>query len=149
MIYGTGNQVDGRKAQALKLPPGKAEQRIRVEPGLYIHLRRRSDGAISKQWQYRAQVQGRASVAVRSAVTAKRMGLGSPRPERNCSSTRRPTRPPRRVRLTIRFIAARFARQEAKEQLTVADAFKEWVADKKLGSARKGGKPVRQRSIDV
>jgi len=46
------------KLKALKLPTGKTERRVLVEPGLYIYLRRRSTGAVSKQWQYRAQVQG-------------------------------------------------------------------------------------------
>jgi hypothetical protein len=46
-------------------------------------------------------------------------------------------------------IAARFARKAAKALPTVNEVFDEWIADKRLGSARKGSKPVRQRTIDV
>ncbi len=46
-------------------------------------------------------------------------------------------------------IAARFARKAAKAQPTVAEVFAELIEDKQLGSARKAGKPVRQRTIDV
>ena len=42
-------------------------------------------------------------------------------------------------------IAARFARKAAKAQLTVVQAFDEWIGDKRPGSARKGGAPGRER----
>jgi integrase len=136
------------KLKALKLPPGKAEQRVRVEPGLYIHLRQRSDGATSKQWQYRAQVQGvRRWLSLGRYGEADGVGLAKAREE--LLQHQKAHEAAKKGEADHPVIAARFARQEAKEQLTVADTFKEWIADKKLGSARKGGKPVRQRSIDV
>lgn len=47
------------------------------------------------------------------------------------------------------MIAARFARKSARSQPTVSDVFEEWVADKRLGSARKAGEPVRERTIKI
>ena len=46
-------------------------------------------------------------------------------------------------------IAARFARKAAIEAPTVSAVFDDWIADKRLGSKRKRGKPVRQRTIDI
>jgi integrase len=136
------------KLKALKLPKGKAEQRIRVEPGLYIHLRRRSDGAISKQWQYRAQVQGvRRWLSLGRYGEADGVGLAKAREE--LLRHHKVHEAAKKGEADHPVIAERFARKEAKEQLTVADTFNEWIADKRLGSARKSGKPVRQRSIDV
>jgi integrase len=46
-------------------------------------------------------------------------------------------------------IAARFARKAAIAAPTVAELFDQWVADKRLGSPRKGGMPVRERTITI
>jgi integrase len=46
-------------------------------------------------------------------------------------------------------IAARFARKAARAQPTVSEVFDEWVSDKLLGSPRKGGAPVRARTIAI
>lgn len=136
------------KLKALKLPSGKAERRIRVEPGLYIHLRQRSDGAVSKQWQYRAQVQGvRRWLSLGRYGEADGVGLAKAREE--LLRHHKVHEAAKKGEADHPVIAERFARKEAREQLTVAATFEEWIADKKLGSARKGGRPVRQRSIDV
>jgi hypothetical protein len=46
-------------------------------------------------------------------------------------------------------VAARRARKAAKTQATVAEVFEEWMADKRLGSSRKAGVPVRERTISI
>jgi integrase len=46
-------------------------------------------------------------------------------------------------------IAARQARIAAKALPTVTEVFEEWLADKRMGSSRKGGAPVRERTITV
>ena len=46
------------KIKALRLPAGKAEQRVLVAPGLYLYLRQRASGEVARQWQFRAQVGG-------------------------------------------------------------------------------------------
>src|SRR5471032_2156056 len=46
------------KIKAQQLPTGLNERRVLVEPGLYLFLRRKAGDSLSKQWQYRAQVDG-------------------------------------------------------------------------------------------
>lgn len=133
------------KVEALRLEAGKTEQRSLVAPGLYLHLRRRVDGGLSKHWQYRAQVAG----------VRRWLSLGS-YPEVTLAEANDELRKHQKNHEAAKkgeadhpVIAARFARKAAKSEPTVAEVFAMWLDDKRLGSPRKGGAPVRQRTIDV
>ncbi len=62
------------KVKSLKLPPEKSESRTLVAPGLYVHLRRKTDNSISKHWQYRAQVEWQSSMALAGGLPRRRLG---------------------------------------------------------------------------
>lgn len=133
------------KLKAHKLPAGINDQRKLVEPGLYLHSRRKADGSIAKHWQYRAQVDG----------VRRWLSLGS-FPEVSLAKASDERRAHDRVHEAAKkgeadhpVIAARQMRKTAKALPTVTELFDEWVADKRLGSARKGGAPVRERTITV
>lgn len=133
------------KIKAHKLPAGVNDQRKLVEPGLYLHSRRKADGSVAKHWQYRAQVDG----------VRRWLSLGS-FPEVSLARASDERRAHDRVHEAAKkgeadhpVIAARQMRKTAKALPTVTELFDEWVADKRLGSARKGGAPVRERTITV
>ena len=133
------------KIKALKLPAGKAEQRVLVEPGLYLYLRQRTGGDVAKQWQFRAQVDGIRRWLSLGAFPA--IGLAKANAELLMHRTAHESA--KKGEADHPVIAARFARKAAKAQPTVAEVFAEWLADKRMGSARKGGVPVRERTINV
>lgn len=138
-------KVTDAKLAALKLPAGKSEIRVLAAPGLYLHLRGRADGTIGKHWQYRAQVAGVRkwlSLGEYPAVTLEK-ATAELRAHQTAHEAAKKGEADHPV------IAARFARKGAVEQPTVAQAFDAWVADKRLGSKRKGGKPVRERTITI
>ena len=133
------------KVRALRLPAGKSEHRRRVEPNLYLFVRRLADGSLAKQWQYRAQVDGKRrwlslggfpGVSLADAAAERQKHEGVLEAAKKGESDHP-------------ALVARFARKASKEQPTVKEAFEEWVADKRLGSPRKGGKPVRERTIEI
>ncbi len=133
------------KLKAQKLPDGVDERRILVEPGLYLFIRRREGGLAAKQWQYRAQVAGK----------RRWLSLGS-YPEVSFAKAGDERRAHDRVFEAAKkgeadhpVLVAQQTRKSALAQPSVDDVFEEMIADKKLGSARKGGSPVRQRTIDV
>jgi integrase len=133
------------KVKAQKLPPDVTEKRILVEPGLYLRLRAGKDGRLAKQWQYRAQV----------ASTRRWLTLGS-YPELTLAQAGDERRKHDRVHEAAKkgeadhpAIVAKQAKKAALAQPTVDQVFDEMVADKRMGSARKGGKPVRERTIAV
>ncbi len=133
------------KVAAQKLPAAIDERRVLVAPGLYLHLRRRADGSPSKHWQFRAQVEGVRRWLSLGAYPA--VGLAKAAEEMLAHGKAHEAA--KKGEADHPVIAARFARKAAKSQPTVAEAFDDWIADKKLGSARKRGAPVRQRTIDV
>lgn len=138
-------KVTDAKLAAAKLPDGKAEARILAAPGLYLHLRRRAGGEVAKHWQYRAQVAGVRrwlSLGAYPAVTlaAANAELAKHQTAHEAAKKGEADHP---------VIAARFARKAAVEQPTVTQAFDDWIADKRLGSKRKGGRPVRERTITI
>lgn len=45
------------KIKAQRLILGQTERRVLVEPGLYLHIRARTDSTVAKHWQFRAQVE--------------------------------------------------------------------------------------------
>lgn len=131
------------KVKAIKPAPGKTEERRLVAPGLYLFLRTRADGTISRQWQYRAQVDGTRrwlSIGVYPAVgLAKAVSAAQAHDTVHQAALKGESDHPVQV--------AQAQRQAVKEQPTVEEAFAEWIADKRLGSRRKGGKPVRDSTI--
>jgi len=133
------------KIKALKLPAGKAEQRVLVEPGLYLYLRHRAGGDMAKQWQFRAQVDGVRRWLSLGAFPA--VGLAKANAELLTHRTVHESA--KKGDTDHPALVARFARKAAKAQPTVTEVFTEWLADKRMGSARKGGEPVRERTIKV
>ena len=133
------------KLAAFKLPDGVAEQRVLVAPGLYLHGRRKADGMVAKHWQYRAQVDGVRRWLSLGAYPA----VGLAKANEEMLAHQKAHEAAKKGEADHPVIAARFARKAAKAQPTVAEVFAELIEDKQLGSARKAGKPVRQRTIDV
>jgi integrase len=133
------------KVAALKLPAAIDERRVLVAPGLYLHLRRKANGALSKHWQFRAQVEGVRRWLSLGAYPA----VGLAKASEEMLAHEKAHEAAKKGEADHPVIAARFARKAARSQPTVVEAFDEWIADKKLGSARKRGAPVRQRTIDV
>jgi len=133
------------KVAAAKPPAGKDEVRVLVAPGLYIHVRAKADGSVARHWQYRAQVAGVRRWLSLGAYPA--VGLAKAQAELLKHDAAHEAA--KKGEADHPVIAARFERKAAKGQPTVTEVFNEWLADKKLGSPRKGGAPVRQRTLDV
>jgi integrase len=133
------------KIKALKLPAGKAEHRTLVEPGLYLFLRKRVSGEVAKQWQYRAQVDGVRRWLSLGAYPA--VGLAKAKGE--LALHQAVQQAAKKGEADHPALAARSVRKEKKAEPTITEAFDRWIADKRLGSSRKQGKPVRQRTVDV
>ncbi len=133
------------KIKALKLPEGKTEVRSLVESGLYLFARQRSKGDVAKQWQYRAQVGGVRKWLSLGAYPAVRLAAARAELARHHAAHEAA----KKGEADHPVIAARFARKASIAMPTVAELFKEWIADKRLGSARKGGRPVRERTVQV
>lgn len=133
------------KVRALKLPDDKKEKRIAVAQGLYLFLRGRTDGLTSKHWQYRAQFQGKRRWLSLGAFPA--VGLAQARAELIQHQVVQEAAKKGEADHPIQ--EARRLRTKAKAQLTVQEVFDLWLDDKRLGSNRKGGVPVRQRTLDI
>lgn len=133
------------KIKALRLPIGKHEQRVLVESGLYLYLRHRTAGEVAKQWQFRAQVNGVRRWLSLGSFPA--VGLAKVKAELLTHRTAHESA--KKGDADHPVIAARFARKAARAQPTVAQVFAEWLEDKRMGSARKGGQPVRERTTSV
>lgn len=133
------------KLKALKLPADKREARSLVAPNLYLYARRNAAGDVSKQWQYRSQVNGKRRwlslgsfpIVTLANANAKLAKLHADHDAAKRGEADHPV------------LAARHARETALGQPTVKEAFEAWLCDKQLGSARTGGRPVRQRTLDV
>ncbi|MFM8767936.1 MAG: Arm DNA-binding domain-containing protein, partial [Rubrivivax sp.] len=138
-------RVTDAKLAAMKLPAGKNEARVLVAPGLYLHLRQRSGGDLSKHWQYRAQVEG----ARRWLSLGEYPAVSLDKATDELRKHQTAHEAAKKGEADHPVIATRFARKGAVEQPTVAEAFDLWIADKRLGSKRKGGKPVRDRTVQV
>jgi integrase len=133
------------KVKALRLTPGRSEQRVLVDAGLYLYLRERSGGELARQWQFRAQVDG-----VRRWLSLGSFpAIGLAKVKAELLTHRAAHESAKKGEADHPVLAARFARKAARAQPTVAQVFSEWLDDKRMGSARKGGVPVRNRTIDV
>lgn len=133
------------KIKAYRLPAGKGEQRVLVEPALYLYLRQRAGGDVAKQWQFRAQVAGvRRWLSLGAfpsvSLAAARSELLKHRTVHEAAKKGEADHP---------VLAARFARRAALAQPTVEEVFAKWLADKRMGSPRKAGEPVRERTIQI
>jgi integrase len=133
------------KIKALKLPADKAEQRVLVEPGLYLFLRQRAGGDISKQWQYRAQVDG----VRRWLSLGAYPGVGLAKAKADLLTHQATHEAAKKGEADHPALVERNKRKEAKGRPTVTAVFEEWIAEKRLGSPRKGGAPVRERTVYV
>jgi integrase len=133
------------KVKALKLPEGIKERRTLVFPGLYIYLRQKADGGLAKQWQYRAQVSGKRRW--QSLGSYPELGLAGAEKERMTHDEVRQ----RALKGEGEHpaIEAKRKRDEVKSNPSVEETFAEWIADKRLGSPRKKGKPVRERTVKL
>ena len=132
------------KIKSLKLLTGSSEKRFLVDSGLYLRLRQRNEG-LAKHWQYRVQVDGARHWLTMGDYPAlslahARAQLLQHDVEHQAAKKGEADHP---------AIAAREARKAAKALPTVTEVFDEWLADKRLGSSRKGGAPVRERTITV
>ena len=133
------------KLKALKLAPGKAEQRVLVAPNLYMFLRQRAAGTLGKQWQYRAQVGG--SRRWLSLGSFPEVGLARAHAELlQHQSTQEAAK---KGEADHPVLVARQKRKAVQAQPTVDEVFKAWIEDKQLGSSKIGGKPVRERTLDI
>jgi len=133
------------KVKAWKLPAETKEKRIAVEQGLYLFARSRADGSTSKHWQYRAQVDGKRRWLSLGAFPA--VGLAQARSELLKHQTVQEAAKKGEADHPVQ--EAKRQRDKAKAQMTVEEVFNLWIDDKRLGSKRKGGEPVRQRTIDI
>ena len=138
-------KVTDSKLAALKLPAGKDEARILVASGLYMHLRPRAGGELAKHWQYRAQVAGVRRWLSLGAYPAVSLSAASA----ELLKHQQVHEAAKKGEAEHPVIAARFARKTAVKMPTVAQVFADWIADKRLGSKQKGGRPVRARTIDI
>lgn len=133
------------KIRAWKLPADSREKRVAVEQGLYLFARSRTDGSTSKHWQYRAQVDGKRAWLSLGAFPA--VGLAQARAELLKHQTVQEAAKKGEADHPVQ--EAKRQRDKAKAQLTVEEVFNLWIDDKRLGSKRKGGEPVRERTIDI
>lgn len=133
------------KIKSLRPSPGVTEQRVLVAPGLYLYLRERAGGDLAKQWQFRAQVAG-----VRRWLSLGAFpSVGLAKANAELLTHRAAQEAAKKGEADHPAIAARFARKAAHAQPTVTQVFNEWLADKRLGSPRKAGLPVRERTLAV
>lgn len=133
------------KVKALKPDDGRSEQRKLVAPNLYLYLRTKSDGTLSRHWQYRAQVGGARRWL--SLGSFPEVGLAKADAERKAHDMVHEAA--KKGDADHPVIAARQERKAKKAMPTVAEVFDEWIGDKRMGSARKGGLPVRERTVTV
>ncbi|MBK8016418.1 MAG: DUF4102 domain-containing protein [Betaproteobacteria bacterium] len=124
---------------------GKTEQRKLVERGLYLFLRQRKDGTVAMQWQYRVQVAGARRWLSLGAFPA--VGLAKAREELLRHEAVHEAA--KKGEADHPVITARQTRKAKLAMPTVAQVFQEWIADKRLGSPRKRGLPVRERTIEI
>jgi len=127
------NPVDGR------------EKRHLVDSGLYLFVRQRTGGVVRKQWQYRVQVDG----VRRWLSLGEYPAIGLAEAKAQLLSHQRVHDAAKKGDAEHPVAAEKIARQQKKDQPTVAAVFDEWIADKQLGSSRKQGKPVRERTVFV
>ena len=133
------------KVKAQRLVEGQLARRIRVEPGLYLTLRRLADGKESKHWQYRVQIGG----------SRRWLSLGA-YPAVSLADAKEAMLRHQRVEVDAKHgkadhpvLVERHKRKASLAQPDIADVFDQWIASKRLGSPKKRGEPVRERTVEI
>lgn len=133
------------KIKAMKLSTGKTYQRKALGDGLYLRMRMSGSG-LAKHFEYRAQVNGQRKFITLgeysdayglSAANKKRAELESIGDKAKRGDGDHPV------------MTERFRREDRLSDPTVASLFAAWIADKRLGSPKTGGKPVRESTISL
>lgn len=127
------------------LPAGKSDQRIRIEEGLFLRIRAGA-GGLSKSFEYRAMVNGARKYLTLGAYS-DRFGLAAARAK--LADLRGMAGQARIGEADHPVIEERFRREGRKSDPTFAELFDAFAAERRLGSARKGGRPVRERTIEI
>lgn len=133
------------KVNAIRPEGGKKETRKLVAPGLYLYARLGAKDKVNRQWQYRAQVDGKRRWL--SLGSYPEVGLAKANEE--LLAHQKAHQAALKGEADHPVIAAQMQRNAVKGQPTVQEAFDEWIADKRLGSPRKGGQPVRPKTIKI
>jgi integrase len=131
--------------RALKPWGDLTDERVTIGPNLYIRLRERQGRPCSKTWEYRAQVNGKRRFLSMGAFPG--LSLHEARAqllEHEMAQQRA------RVGLADHpVLVARQKRNAVLDQPTVAEVFEGLIAARTISSPRKGGKPVRARTIEL
>ncbi len=127
------------------LPAGTSDQRKRIEEGLFLRMRAGA-GGLSKSFEYRAMVNGARKYLTLGAYS-DRFGLAAARAK--LADLRGIAGQARIGEADHPVIEERFRREGRKSDPTFAELFDAFAAERRLGSARKGGRPVRERTIEI
>jgi hypothetical protein len=111
------------KVKALMPDAGGTEHRKLVAPNLYLYLRAKADGTLSRHWQYRAQVGG--SRRWLSLSSFPEVGLAKADAERKAHDTVHEAA--KKGDADHPVIAARQERKAKKAMPTVVEVFDEWI----------------------
>lgn len=133
------------RIRAAKLARGRSEQRIAIEEGLFLRMRAGA-GGLSKSFEYRAMVNGARKYLTLGAYS-DRFGLAAARAK--LTELRGIAGQARIGEADHPVIEERFRREGRKSDPTFAELFDAFTAERRLGSARKGGRPVRERTIEI
>ncbi|HTT12887.1 MAG TPA: tyrosine-type recombinase/integrase [Burkholderiaceae bacterium] len=133
------------KIKATRLASGKSERRVLVAPGMYLHLRHKTGAGVSRHWQYRVQVDGKRRWLSLGEYPA--VSLADAQAE--LLKHAKVHEAAKKGQADHPVLVERSARKANKAQPSVAEVFGEWIADKRLGSTRKRGEPVRERTITI
>jgi integrase len=133
------------KIKSQRLAADQTLRRVRVEPGLYLTLRQLADGKESRHWQYRVQINGArrwlslGGYPAISLADAKEAMLRHHRAEVEA----------KHGKADHPVLVERHKRKASLAQPDIADVFDQWLAAKRLGSPRKRGEPVRERTVEI
>jgi len=133
------------KLKAQRLPRGKTERRIAIGKGVYLRLRAGARG-VSRTFEYRAMVGGSRKYLTLGAYS-DRFGLADA--SSKAAELQGGAGLARIGEADHPVIEERFKRQGRKSDPTAAELFDAFLEDRPLGSPRQGGKPVRERTIEI
>lgn len=131
--------------KARKLSPGKTDERIRIGDGLYLRLRDGATGT-ARTFEYRAQVDGKRRILVLGPVSN---AYGLSRAQEDLQKLQGVAAQARIGEADHPVLEARYKRHGRKSDPTFAELLDDFIADRKTGSPRKDGKPVRDRTIEL
>lgn len=142
---GASGKWTDAKIKAEKLPRGTSDKRIAIEQGLYLRLRAGA-GGLSKSFEYRAMVNGARKYLTLGAYS-DRFGLAAAGAK--LAELRGIAGQARIGEADHPVIEERFRREGRKSDPTFAELFDAFAAERRLGSPRKRGQPVRERTIEI